>query len=82
MHDDPEPRLDTPGLAAGPGPTPPGFDDGPPRADEPAPDEPGAAEQQRQAGELSERSAGTRQGEIDQDREAAKHPPEQQPDEG
>ncbi len=82
MPKDPEPRLDTPGLAAGPGPTPPGLDDGTPRADVPAPGEPGAAEQQRRAGEVSERSAGTRQGEIAEDREAEKHPPEQQPDEG
>ncbi len=80
MAPHPDPRLDTPGLTAGPGPTPPGFDDGTPRAEPPAPDAPGAAEQQREAGEVSERSAGTRQREIADDQE--KHPPEQQPDEG
>jgi hypothetical protein len=80
MPKDPEPRLDTPGLAAGPGPTPPGFDDGTPRGDEPArepePGEPGAAEQQRKAGEVSERSAGNRAGATAEDMG------EEQPDEG
>lgn len=72
--------LDTPGLAAGPGPTPPGFEDGTPSPREPAPDEPGAADQQREAGEAAERSAGTRGDELHED--AEKHPEEQQPEEG
>ncbi len=78
MANDPEPRLDTPGLAGGPGPTPPGFDDATPHghAEEPAPEQPGAAAQQRKAGEAAERSAGVREGQIEEDMG------EQQPDEG
>ncbi len=76
-----DPSLDTPGLASGPGPTPPGFDDGTPRSDRVEPGDPEAAEKQRQAGEVAERSAGTRQGEIAEDAGGGQ-PEEQQPDEG
>lgn len=66
MPHDPDPDLDTPGLAGGPGPAPPGIEDGTPRANATEPDEPGAAEVQRQDGEASERSAGTRAADVDQ----------------
>ncbi|MGC3996100.1 MAG: endonuclease/exonuclease/phosphatase family protein [Anaeromyxobacter sp.] len=95
MPDDP--TLDpTPGLAGGPGPTPPGVDDNTPHAvpPEPAPEprqvQEGAregvtgvprhapsAERQEQAGEIAERSAGTRGAEVEQDqrREATREEP-------
>lgn len=66
MAHDPEPDLDTPGLAGGPGPTPPGVHDNTPRADATEPDEPGAAEAQREYGEVAERNAGTRAADVDQ----------------
>jgi len=75
-------ERNTPGLAAGPGSMPPGYEGNDPSAREPAPDEPGAAEQQRQAGEAAERSAGTRAGEIREDAEGQGQPEEQQPEEG
>jgi hypothetical protein len=56
--------LDTPGLAGGPGPTPPGLDDGTPHASPAAPAAPDAAQVQRQAGEVAERGAGTRGTEV------------------
>jgi hypothetical protein len=64
MPRDPDP-LDTPGLAGGPGPAPPGVDDATPRARSTPPHHPGAADAQREAAEVSEQSAGTRAGEID-----------------
>lgn len=66
------------------GPTP-GYEGNPPAPQEPPPDAPGAAERQREAGESSERSAGTRGDELRQDtgREpGAPQPEEQQPEEG
>ncbi len=66
MPHDAEPPLDTPGLAGGPGPNPPGFDDNTPRPIATEPGEPGAAEAQRKEGEVAEREAGTRAAEIDQ----------------
>jgi hypothetical protein len=60
----------TPGLAGGPGPTPPGVDDGTPRPvegdDEGTGTAPRSGAAQKQAGEVAERSAGTRQSDIDQ----------------
>ncbi len=61
-----EGRIDpTPGIAGGPGPLPPGIEDGIP---EPRPAEPEsvplAAEPQRDAGEAAERSAGTRRADV------------------
>lgn len=81
MTHETEPRLDTPGLANGPGPTPPGFQDNGPWADQPAPDEPGAAEKQRNAGEAAERSAGVREAELRQDGGGDEWPPAEQPEE-
>jgi hypothetical protein len=59
----------TPGLAGGPGPTPPGVEDGTavPRTAEPEPsgaEEAPPAEADREAGEAAERSAGVRRAEI------------------
>jgi hypothetical protein len=53
----------TPGLAGGPGPTPPGVEDGTavPRAAEP---ESPAAPASRAEGEVAERSAGTRRADV------------------
>ena len=72
------PPLDEPGLAGGPGPTPPGVDDrtpkpnaGPVAGPEAVPHDPGA---QKEAGEVAERSAGTRDAEI---REAQRSDPEE-----
>jgi hypothetical protein len=57
----------TPGLAKGPGPTPPGVDDG---TVKPAPEgtfaPPLGAEEQERHGEAAERSAGTRQADLEQ----------------
>jgi hypothetical protein len=57
----------TPGLAGGPGPTPPGVEDGTavPRAAHPEPSG-GAppAEEQRDAGERAERTAGVRRADV------------------
>jgi hypothetical protein len=53
----------TPGLAGGPGPTPPGVEDGTPRPREAAP-ETIPAEEQREEGEAAERSAGTRRADV------------------
>jgi hypothetical protein len=57
----------TPGLAGGPGPTPPGVEDGTavprlaePEAAGPAP----AAEEVKEAGEAAERSAGVRRADV------------------
>lgn len=76
---------DTPGLAGGPGQMPPGYEGNTPSPREPAPDESGAADKQREAGEASERSAGTRGGEIREDggqEPGTPQPEEQQPEEG
>jgi hypothetical protein len=58
---------ETPGLAGGPGPTPPGVEDGTPdlrpaapEASDPAP----PREAQRREGEAAERSAGTRRADV------------------
>ena len=66
MPRDPHSDLDSPGLAGGPGPTPPGVGDNTPGAKAKEPGEPGAAEEQRQQGEVAERSAGTRAADVDQ----------------
>jgi hypothetical protein len=61
-----EGRIDpTPGIAGGPGPTPPGVEDGlpEPRLAEPE-SVPVAADPQREAGEAAERSAGTRRADV------------------
>ncbi len=67
-------RDTDPGLSE-PEQTVPGHERGTASPREPPPDEPGAAERQRHAGESSERSAGTREAEI---REETKEPPEEQ----
>jgi hypothetical protein len=58
---------ETPGLAGGPGPTPPGVEDGTadPRRAAPEPSGPAPApEEQRREGEAAERSAGTRRADV------------------
>ncbi len=61
---------ETPGLAGGPGPTPPGVDDQTPKPVEGEAEEtaaiPRGAQAQRQVGEVAERSAGTRQADVGQ----------------
>jgi hypothetical protein len=54
---------ETPGIAGGPGPLPPGVEDGMPRPRKAAP-ETLPAEEQRERGEAAERSAGTRRADI------------------
>ena len=58
----------TPGLAGGPGPTPPGLDDQTPKPVEGDAEGTGGvprgAQAQKQAGEVAERSAGTRQADV------------------
>lgn len=59
----------TPGLAGGPGPTPPGVDDGTPKPVEGEDEGTGPVPQgaaQKRAGEVAERSAGTRQADVEQ----------------
>lgn len=58
--------IGAPGLAAGPGPAPPGVDDGTPRATRPAQgeDRPQTAEEQGEEARGAERSAGTRRDEL------------------
>ncbi len=51
------------GIAGGPGPTPPGFDDGTPPASPPLENLP-QQDAQRKAGEIAERSAGVRRGDV------------------
>jgi hypothetical protein len=64
MSRDKEDLVDVgaPGLAAGPGPTPPGIDDGTPRATRATlgEDPPQSAEEQGEEAKVAERSAGTR----------------------
>ena len=64
MSRDKQDELDVgmPGLAAGPGPSPPGIDDGTPRATRAAlgEDPPQSAEEQGEEARVAERSAGTR----------------------
>jgi hypothetical protein len=58
---------ETPGLAGGPGPTPPGVEDGTPelRRAAPEPSDPAPSqEEQRRHGEAAERSAGTRRADV------------------
>jgi len=64
-----EGKIDpTPGLAGGPGPAPPGVDDGTPDVRPAAPESGGPApergEAQREAGERAERSAGVRRADV------------------
>jgi hypothetical protein len=74
MPNDPLPGTNeisqTPGLAGGPGPTPPGVSDGTPTPtegdDEGTAGVPRGAQAQKQAGEVAERSAGTRQADVRQ----------------
>jgi hypothetical protein len=59
----------TPGLAGGPGPTPPGVEDGTPEPRRAAPERGGpgpapAPAEQRREGEAAERSAGTRRADV------------------
>lgn len=58
--------VGAPGLAAGPGPSPPGIDDGTPRPTQAARGEgaPRSAEQQGEEARAAERSAGTRADEL------------------
>lgn len=68
----------TPGLAGGPGPTPPGVEDGTPRPREAAP-ETIPAEEQRKEGEIAERTAGTRRADVPglaHEREGSREPPD------
>jgi hypothetical protein len=64
-----EGRIDpTPGLGGGPGPTPPGVENGIPEPRPAAPEAPGAVplsgEGQRKQGEAAERSAGVRRADV------------------
>ena len=65
-RDKPEVEVGAPGLAGGPGPTPPGVDDGTPRATQTAAgeDPPQSAEAQGEETRIAERSAGTRGDEV------------------
>lgn len=65
-HGKPPEEIDsTPGLAGGPGPTPPGVEDGTPQPREAAPEAgPPSADEQREEGEAAERSAGTRRADV------------------
>jgi hypothetical protein len=71
----------TPGLAGGPGPTPPGVGDGTPKPVEGDDEGTGSAPQsgaaQKRAGEVAERSAGTRQADVE---EAAQRQGDPEPD--
>ncbi len=60
------PPIDqTPGLAGGPGPTPPGLDDGTPTPSAAAPETvPRTAGEQRELGEVAEREAGVREADL------------------
>lgn len=62
----PEVDVGAPGLAGGPGPTPPGVDDGTPRATRTAVGEgpPQSAGSQGEETRIAERSAGTRGDEL------------------
>lgn len=57
---------EVPGLAGGPGPTPPGVEDGTvePRRARPEPAGPPPAGAQQEEGEAAERSAGTRRADV------------------
>ncbi len=57
---------ETPGLAGGPGPTPPGVEDGTaaPRLAEPETAPPPSAAEQRDEGEAAERTAGPRRADV------------------
>jgi hypothetical protein len=62
----PEQPILEDGIAGGPGPAPPGFDDGTgvPRTDIPPIERLPATEVQREEGEAAERSAGTRGADV------------------
>jgi hypothetical protein len=68
MPKDPRPgtgEIDqTPAIAGGPGPTPPGLDDGTPHPRPAAPEAPPSARAQREAGEIAEREAGPRRADV------------------
>lgn len=57
---------ETPGLAGGPGPTPPGVEDGTaaPRVAHPEPSPTPTAAEQEAEGEAAERSAGSRRADV------------------
>lgn len=57
---------ETPGLAGGPGPLPPGIEDGvpEPRRARPEPAAPVQPREQQEEGEAAERSAGTRRADV------------------
>ncbi len=62
-----EGKIDpAPGLAGGPGPTPPGVEDGTPAPRPAAPETtgPSPADAQREAGEAAQRSAGVRRADV------------------
>jgi hypothetical protein len=58
------------GLAGGPGPTPPGVDDGTPHPGAEPPGEAPEPDVQRRATDAAERSAGTRKAHVDEARRA------------
>ncbi|MFY3744168.1 hypothetical protein ACOQFB_09675 [Anaeromyxobacter sp. Red801] len=58
------------GLAGGPGPTPPGVDDGTPHPGAEPPGQAPEPEAQRRASDAAERSAGTRKAHLDEARRA------------
>ncbi|ABC82431.1 hypothetical protein [Anaeromyxobacter dehalogenans] len=60
------------GLAGGPGPAPPGVDDGTPHPGAEPPGQAPEADAQRRAADAAERSAGTRKAHVDEARRA--HP--------
>jgi hypothetical protein len=55
---------ETPGLAGGPGPTPPGLDDGTAEPRHAAPEAGPSPEEQQAEGEAAERSAGVRRADV------------------
>jgi hypothetical protein len=55
---------ETPGLAGGPGPTPPGIDDGTAEPRRAAPEAPPSAAAQQAEGEATERSAAVRRADV------------------
>jgi hypothetical protein len=81
------PPIDqTPGLAGGPGPTPPGVEDGTPTPTAAQPETvPRTARAQQEAGEIAEREAGTRDADVrgarrDADRRRAPKGDPEEPD--
>jgi hypothetical protein len=82
-HDKQPGEIDpTPGLAGGPGPTPPGVEDGTPHPRKAAPETVPPASEQQAEGEIAERSAGVRRADVPGlagEREGT-HDPDRDPD--